>query len=43
VYSVFPGFVASTITTLALAFATKPHSEEVLRETFTRALLRAEK
>jgi len=43
VYSVLPGFVASTITTLALAFATKPHSEEVLRETFTGAFLRAEK
>jgi SSS family solute:Na+ symporter len=43
VYSVLPGFVTSTAVTLILAFATKPHSEKVLRETFTGTFLRAEK
>lgn len=40
-YTVFPGFIASTAVTLVLAFATKPHSEELLRETLTGAFLRA--
>jgi len=42
VYSVLPGFVASTVVTLALALATKPHSEKVLRETLTGPFLRVE-
>jgi SSS family solute:Na+ symporter len=40
VYTVLPGFVASTVVTLILAFVTKPHSEEVLRKTFTGPFLR---
>jgi len=43
VYSVFPGFVASTVVTLVLAFVTRPQGEEVLRETLTGAFLRVEK
>jgi hypothetical protein len=42
VYSVLPGFVTNTVVTLILAFATKPHSGEVLRETFTGTFLRTE-
>ncbi|MHC1627607.1 MAG: sodium:solute symporter family protein [Candidatus Nezhaarchaeales archaeon] len=40
-YAVVPGFIASTIVTIILAYATKPHPEELLRETLTGAFIKA--
>lgn len=40
-YAVVPGFVASTVVTLILAYATRPNSEEVLKATLTGPFLRA--
>ncbi|MGC8936439.1 MAG: sodium:solute symporter family protein [Candidatus Methanomethylicaceae archaeon] len=34
-YAVVPGLIASTAFTLLLAFLTKPHSEDILKETLT--------
>jgi len=39
-YAVLPGFIASTATTIILALLTRPHSEELLRETLTGAFLK---
>ncbi|MEM4478662.1 MAG: sodium:solute symporter [Candidatus Methanomethylicaceae archaeon] len=39
-YAVVPGFIASTLVTLITAFITKPHSEELLKETLTGAFIR---
>lgn len=39
-YTVVPGFIASTVVTLILAFVTKPHPEEVLKATLTGPFLR---
>ncbi|MEM3674282.1 MAG: hypothetical protein QXG08_02265, partial [Candidatus Methanomethyliaceae archaeon] len=39
-YAVVPGFIASTVVTLVLAFTTKPHSENLLKETLTGAFIK---
>ncbi len=42
-YASVPGFIASTVVTLILAYATKPHPEEVLKATLTGPFLRPRK
>ncbi|MEM4808498.1 MAG: hypothetical protein QW462_04845, partial [Candidatus Nezhaarchaeales archaeon] len=40
IYAAFPGFIASTVVAIVLSLVTKPHSEEVLKATFTGPFLR---
>lgn len=41
-YAVTPGFIASTLVAIILAFATKPHTEELLKETLTGAFIKSD-
>ncbi len=42
-YAVAPGFIASTVVTIILAYATKPHPEDLLKETLTGTFIRTKK